>query len=226
MNDTIFCLLKFGKQKYLKNLIDQGEIYFNSPKNFSESVIPEQGDKYEGSRWVQQIKEPIRVKLEHPTIGVFNFKTCGNSELIEYNDNFLSYSLFAFTNKCFNNSSTFSIDNKILDCEDYTHCIVIKTPNQFLVSIQNVLNKSHIQYEGNLCEYKNIQKTGFHKTGVFVKDYNDFSNQKEFRITIAAKGNEKCKKIYIGNLSEYCVLVDAESFVKESVWKANKCDRV
>jgi hypothetical protein len=204
---NLYSLIKFGEKKYNLELIREGKVRFSSPVFFNECDNEEQGDKYEGSEAI--INDRVQsIKVFHPALGEFEFKPLKNakSQMIQYNSNFLSCSLYSISSKNFETSNPFRIDKKMMKFGD--SAVLIKDPYLFLKRIISELNNHNIYYQLDYVDYEDFYNNKEVKTGPFSKK-EDHSHQWEFRIIIPNTDNTP-KYFYLGDLSEYCELISSK----------------
>lgn len=218
MND-LMCLVKFAKKKsHLESLMNKGEVFFNEIQTYTDSIEPERGDSNEGAVWLENA-QIADIKVEHPVLGIHNFKPLENTlgKFIQYNFDYLSHSLFKITPDVFLKSDTFQISEKMKQFGDYA--LMIKKPYDFFNALISKLKRQKIQYEINVIEYKDLSKEGRFTVTPFIKD-KEYSHQNEIRIIIKNIENQ-AKSIQIGSIADYCILTDAQTMV-EMVWKAKR----
>lgn len=219
LNDRLFYLIKFGSEKNMAKLINDGELRFSLSKEFNGLVNEkERGDLYEGAESIENA-QLIKIEVDHPTIGKHTFNPVQGklAKLTQYNDCYLSYSLYAISTRTFIGRDVHNIDKEHLDFGD--SAIFIKEPYKFLSSITDQLKKEKIEYEMNYVEYLNYDQEGKISISPFNKK-NEHSHQMEFRIIIKNVDNQ-AKLIHIGSIEKYCHLVSAESII-ETVWSAKR----
>lgn len=216
--DDIFCLLKFGQEKYLNDLLQKGEVFFRPVEDYVNSDKDQVGDPNEGCVWIEN-GQFTSIKANHPTLGIHEFKPAPDQlgKLSQSNLNFLSCSFFAITPNVFTESDTFIIDNRI--SEFGTHALMIKEPNKFLEDVANELKRQNIEYEIGTVKYRDfniegrIELTPFHKS-------NDYRHQHELRI-IRRNIDNKAKTVSIGSIADYAEITETKYFM-ESVWSAKR----
>ena len=224
MNDPnkIICLVKFGKQQYLNELLKKGELYFNHPKRYNEWQTREKqsGDEHEGAEWIENA-HLTKIQYSHPVIGEGEFKPVKGqlAKIIQYNYFFLSYSLYALTTDSFTENDTFRIDPRNAELKDADSAIFIQEPYKFLRTVTDEIKSRNLQYEARLVEYKNMSTEGRTEMNPFTKKW-EHEHQNEFRIIIE-NVNNKPRTIQIGSIEEYSHLVSAESMI-EMTWTAKR----
>ncbi len=216
------CYLKFGKRNHIEHMLKYGEIYFNTPKNFSESKEPERGDSNEGAIWIEnsQLKD---IQISHPSIGTLNLipKPNSLSKIIQYHYNFLSFSLYDVSQNIISNSEIKQIDERMLEFGN--SALIIQNPNKLIKSVTDELQKLQIRYMIKSVEYKKISKQGNHTLSPFVKDY-QYKHQNEVRIIIENLNN-KPFSISIGSIEDYCLFSESESMIN-SEWSVKPIEMI
>lgn len=213
--NNIFCLLKFGQEKYLKNLLYKGEVFFRPVEDYVNSDKDEVGDPNEGCIWIEN-GQFTSIKVNHQTLGFHEFKPVPDrlGKLNQSNLNFLSCSFFAITPNVFNESdNTFIIDNRI--SEFGTHALMIKEPYQLLGDIADELKRQNIEYEIDTVKYRDFNTEGRIELTPFDKSV-DYSHQHELRI-IRQNIDSKSKIISIGSVEEYVEIYESKD-VLEMIW--------
>jgi hypothetical protein len=208
---SLSCFIKFGKKEHIESLLKSGEIYFNTPKTFSDSKEPEKGDSSEGAIWLDNA-QLTDIKVEHPTIGIINLipKPNSLSKITQYHYNFLSFSLYDVSQNIVSNSEIKQIDERMIEFGD--SALIIKKPIKFIESIISELKKQNIRYELKPVEYKELSEKGKHIINPFVKD-EEYKHQNEYRIIIENLNN-KPFSINIGSIEDYCLFSESESMIK------------
>jgi len=217
--NSLMCLIKFSKKKcHLDSLINSGEIFFNKVQDYAESNEPERGDSNEGAIWLENAQF-TNIRVDHPTLGTFNFKPQKNTlgKITQYDFYYLSHSLYAITSDIFSESDIFQISEKIKYFGEYA--LMIKQPYDFLNAIVSELERQKIQYEIKPIKYQDLSKEGKIDITPFVKD-KEFYHQNEYRIIIENR-DDKTKSIRIGSIADYCIQTDAQTMV-EMIWEAKR----
>lgn len=215
MSTKLF-FIKFTDEKFADKLIQNGEIFFNKTKKFAKDSNQERGDKYEGSEWVDRSKMSY-MKFSHPSFGekILRLDPEAKTELIQYNHNYLLYSLFAVTQEDLDSINDFKIDKRMLDFGNTA--VIIQNTKSFLDSIENELKKQNISYKYSFVNYEKFNEE---KTDVnpFIKKI-EHKHQYEFRIIIE-KNDDNPKLISIGSIEKYCIKMSSKRFI-ESKWSLN-----
>ena len=199
MNWTISTFLKFGSERNIRDLFENGTIYINTIDFFRKVEDKElRGDKYEGaSRIVNSLPGTFRI----PGIDR-EFKY----QKVHYTESFETilgniYSLYCISSKGFPNPLDFQLDSKNLRFG--THCLMIKNNVYFLEAIEEGLTREGYKFWHGFVDYydkENISKN----LSPFEKSL-EFEYQKEFRFYVE---NDKVEpiKIQIGSLQDYSEL--------------------
>ena len=214
--ENIFCFIKFIKREFADKFLN-GQVYFNMPSSFNDLREKERGDENEGAEWIDNT-EIVTVKTEHPTIGSIEFKVVPNSvsKMIQYNYQYLSFSLYAVTSSLFDKDNSHKIDSRMSEFGD--SAIIIEEPYIFLNSIISELKNKNLDYEIKPIIYRDITK-GRVDLIPFDKKL-DHQHQFEFRIIIKNTDNV-AKTLEIGSIEKYSKLVSSQ-FIIESQWTAKR----
>ena len=217
MIEDLLVLVKFGKRQYIEKLLKEGSVFFNKPEEYVDSKIQGQSDKLEGAEWIVN-NGFEKISYNHPKIGSGSFKLKDDKgQLIQYNNNFLSNSLYGITKDDFiKHNLIFSIGERMKNFGDTA--LMIKKPYRFLNTIAKELKNINIQFEINKVDYKNLSKDGEIKINPFLKD-KQFEYQNEYRIIIE-RLNNNTNEILIGSLEDYSLISDSKSMI-ETVWNVN-----
>jgi hypothetical protein len=215
--NKILCFIKFSTDEFAGKLFRQGQIYFNLPSTYSNSLETERGDINEGAEWIDN-SEIVNIKAEHPTLGMFEFKPLSNppSTILQYNYYYLSFSLYAITPELFENSNTYKIDSRMSEFGDTA--VIIEEPYIFLNSVIEELKKKNMKYEIKQVIYRDLTNKRTDLTPFDKKQ--EHQHHCEFRIIIKNVDNEP-KTIEIGSIEKFSRLISSDTIV-ESIWTATK----
>lgn len=183
-SERILFFIKFGQKKYLESLRNKGELYFKSAKAFNEikKLNDAQGDDKEGAIWIENLKN-IQTTLKHPKLGEFKFRSVPDTmtKLTQFNHNYLTCSFYAVTNKDFEHSDIFEVNERMSNFGG--HALIISNPKLFIDSIFDYAGKDNIQLSAKKVTYEDLTKQGRIELNPFVKKDNH-SYQKEYRMVI------------------------------------------
>lgn len=215
--DKFFCFIKFTEKKFAEKLIKKGQIYFNLPSSFNNSDNKERVDKNEGAEWIDN-SQIINIKVEHPTLGKFEFESIPNSvsKIVQYNYYFLSFSLYIITPALFNNDNTHKIDSRMIEFGDTA--VIIEEPYIFLNTIIAELKRQNLDYEINTVNYRNLTNGKVELTPFDKKQ--EHKHHCEFRIIIKNTDNNP-KTIEIGSIENYSRMTTSKSIIKSN-WTAKR----
>ncbi len=222
LDKKIFCLIKFGSEKNMLKLINNGELRFSLSKEYNDLVDnQERGDLYEGAEWIENT-EFKSIEVDHPTLGKHTFNPVKGKlgKLTQFNYYYLSYSLYAISTRTFSDKDIHKIDESHLEFGD--SAVLIKEPYKFLNAITLELKKRQLQYEMNFVYYTDYEQEGKILISPFTKK-NDHSHQMEFRIIIENLNGES-EFITIGGIEDYCQLIPSKTVV-EMEWKAKRKEK-
>ena len=202
-------LIKFGSEKNMKDLFNNGTIYCN-PLSYFQKLDKEGfiADKLEGTKSIKNFnkdanhiltidpngKNPIKIKVIKAQLREFYNNLEGNV-----------YCLYALKYGDIINEKNYKIDERMIN-EDYTHCVLIEKAGTFLKRIQNELVKNNISFSWNLVKYIDFKKDNSN-INLFNKS-KEFEFQKEFRILINTNLSEPFS-IKIGDISDIASLYDS-----------------
>ncbi|WNH09038.1 hypothetical protein [Thalassobellus suaedae] len=182
--ERIIFLIKFGQKKNLEKLRDNGEVYFKNTEEFNKikKVNEEQGDENEGAIWIENLKD-VKVTLNHPKIGEFNFKSVPNKfvKLTQFNHNYLTCSFYVVTDRDFNKSSEIEIDERMSELGEYA--LIITNPKNLIDSIFKQATSEKIALESKKVDYQDFSKEGKIHITPFLKKI-EHSYQNEFRFVL------------------------------------------
>jgi hypothetical protein len=204
-----FIFFKFGSEKDISDLFENGTIFFNTIDYFQRLEIQGvRGDHYEGTTkitnhksdklkltiTIPETREEIPIKLSKFHLREFLTDIKGNL-----------YSLYCLRHQDIFEDDNFKIDLRVK--EFGTHFLIIQKPEKFINLICNELDKNKFDYQLKQVEYYEKKKINgeislFHKT-------TEFEYQKEFRIVLFNKENTP-KKIQIGSLKDYAEVFNVD----------------
>lgn len=197
---TILMFLKFGEEKYMRDLFENGTIYMNQIDFFRKAEDGKlRGDKYEGVSEVFNYP-PGQFKLTDSKTGAFihegnylSLHTACSYENVLGN----IYSLFAISSFGCEEPSTFKID---VDNKKFgSHCVMIKNLPEFLSRMKKAFNDKSIPFHGGFVHYYD-RYTANGKIDLFSKPL-EYEFQKEFRF-YADTEKETPLVLQIGSLSD------------------------
>jgi len=200
MSHTIAMFLKFGNEKNITDLFDNGTIYLNTLQYFRTVEDSElRGDRYEG---VSSIKNYPPGDFEIPAI---NFKgKYINIHLKNAFDQMLGniYSLYCISSFTIPNPFEFSIDERVKGFG--SHCLMVNDNVEFLNRIENALRKRNLKYHHDFISYYDRYTINGDLT-LFQKPQ-EFAYQNEFRIYVESDIIEPLI-LEIGNLKNIAQII-------------------
>lgn len=216
-----FIFFKFGSEKHITDLFENGTIYFNTIDYFQN--LEEQGlrgDKYEGTTKITNHKsDKLKLTVTIPETGEEIPIKLSKFHLREFQKDIKGnlYSLYCLRHQDVFENDNFKIDPRVK--EFGTHFIIIQKPEKLINLICNELDKNKFDYQLKQVEYYEKEKINaeislFHKT-------TEFEYQKEFRIVLFNKEN-KPKKIQIGSLKEYAEVFKVDVIDTMKIVRAEK----
>lgn len=199
-SERILFLIKFGKKKYLERLRDKGEVYFKSSEEFNKikKFNNEQGDENEGAIWIENLKD-VKLTLNHPEFGDIKFKSTPNkfTKLTQYNHNYLTCSFYTVTDKDFEQSNLFEVDEKMSEFGD--HALIIPNPKELIDSVFEYANREKVQLAAKKVDYEDLSYEGRIEINPFIKK-KEHSYQKEYRMVL--KNSAESSKILLSHTLE------------------------
>ena len=202
----IICFLKFGEEKYIMDLYENGTIYMNSIQFFREFEDDKlRGDSYEG---ISKIANYSHGEFEIPKL---NFKgkyqaihLCESEEVVLGN----IYSLYCISSHGWEKPEDVYIDNKIK--EFGSHCLMIKDCKKFINLIKDKLNELNLEFCSGFVDYYDKDKANQNITP-FDKIM-EFEYQKEFRFCVE-RNSIDALQFSIGSLKEISELFPCEAII-------------
>lgn len=184
MGHTIKMFLKFGEERHINDLYDNGTIYM-SPIQFFRKIEDGElrGDKYEGIRSIRNLP-PGEFKI--PDI---NFE--GRYQALQLSQSYETvvgniFSLYCVSTHGWTDPKDFKIDQRI---ERFgSHCLCVMNNREFLSRIEMALKLKGVKYSHNFVDYYDKDKVSRDIT-LFEKPL-EFEYQKEFRIYVERMSTE------------------------------------
>lgn len=207
MEHTIMLFLKFGSEKNILDLYENGTIYMNTIQYFRQIEDKElRGDKYEG---VSRIINSLPGTFKIPGIDrEFKYLKAHIREIHkEITGNI--YSLYAVSSKGFPNPLDFKVDEK--NMRFGTHCLMIKDLPYFFDKIENELKRNRCKFFHDFVDYYDRNEVNRRIT-LFEKPL-EFEYQKEFRFYVENDIIEPIK-IQIGSLKNYSEIFRIEDLLE------------
>lgn len=207
----IYYFLKFGREKDILDLYENGTIYFNTIDYFQQ--LEEQGlrgDNYEGTTNIKNYGQNDKVKLQLKipnTDKIINLNPT-NFHLREFMTEIKAniFCLYALKSPEILNFENFKIDGRVKDFG--SHFLIIQDVEKFLNKISVELKRLDISHNRGLVEY--YDKHSYNgEVGPFHKPF-EFDYQKEYRYVLYRKENNPFS-ISIGSLKEYSKVFDIEA---------------
>ena len=201
MNHTIALFIKIGKEKYIKDLYENGTVFMSTLEHF-RSIEDEflRGDPNEGAAC---LVDSNKATMKIPSLGYE-----GNPINIRYG-NFLKtgniYSLYCLSSYGFPTPEGFTMDKRNLDFG--SHALIIKKPGKFIEQVAKALDERSLYHEhGFVNYYKNQDRlsdlTAFDKSDLF-------EHQKEFRFFVENDVLETIS-LNIGSMKPYSEMCETK----------------
>ena len=197
----ISCFLKFGQEKHILDLYENGTIFMNPIEYFRKFEDEKlRGDDYEGTYKLTQLPENTPLTLfpndskEKIQLKVVKGKLREHYTSIKGN----IYCLYAITPKMLKNNIAFKIDAK--NKKFGTHFLATFETRMFYNKIIEQVKKKNYEYRSHLVDY--YDKENYNGDLTLFDKPKEYSYQNEFRILIR---NEKIEPIVlnIGRMKDY-----------------------
>ena len=192
MNYNIKAFIKFGGERNIADLYINGTVFLNTIQYFRNIEDGElRGDKYEGvSEIINSLPGTFKIKESEQEFRYEKVHLRKSFKEILGN----IYSLYAISNKGFQNYQDFKINERVN--EFGSHCLLID-PKSFIDQMEKTFNKLGYSYSHGFVDYYDKEKI-CREISLFEKPF-EFEYQKEFRFYVE---NEKIEpvKIQIGSL--------------------------
>lgn len=207
MEHTIQVFLKFGEEKRILDLYENGTVYLNTLEYFrkvEDDLL--RGDKYEGVSKITNLP-PGKMTIKELNVIVDYI----NIHLKEAYENVLGnlYCLYCVSSNGWKNPLDFKIDEK--NARFGEHCLMIKQPGIFIEKVENALKELNYKFSHNFVEYYDKKQVNG-EINLFQKP-NEFEYQKEFRFYVE---NDKIEpiKLNIGSMKDYSEIFKTEDILK------------
>ncbi|WP_320034785.1 hypothetical protein [Halarcobacter sp.] len=186
-------LIKFGKKKYMEQLLEKGTIYMNRLSYYRENSNEEIGDRFEGAIYncpISKTKTFINEKYFR------NDLVDGSSKVLNLNQNpflYCMYGNFVKEKKQFKN--VLEIDDKNIKFGD--SIVIIDNPQEFMNRILNRCPKLTYHKIRYINENEYLGKMDY-----FTK-YEKYKHQQEFRLAYLDEESDKKDFTFdIGSISD------------------------
>ena len=193
-------LIKIGEEKYMTNLINNGELYFNTLSNFRKNTNNKNDlrtDEHDGACYIKQLYD----------INIDN-KYYANKAQLYYNKPdegiiYCMYSTGSHTKHEYDDEKEFNILNlKETALPDSNKCVIIYNVNEFIKRIKNI--DTDIEY--HIVRYYD-HNTEEGELDIFDKS-DKYKIQNEVRFYL--KGDIIPKLITIGDISDISKICDID----------------
>ena len=186
MEDRIYLLLKFGSEKNILDLYENGTVYLNTFEYFQRVENNFQGDFDEATIHLKNYKDPSKYTIElEDLITGKKFKHTPSALATKYKN--LSpgnlYSMYCVRKSELIDGQKLRIEPKLKSFG--THCLLIFNPKKFKNRMVKALRQNELEYQANIVRYYDRKNYSgplslFHKSS-------EYSYQKEYRITVHNK---------------------------------------
>lgn len=204
---TIGLFLKFGAEKHIRDLYENGTIYLNSIQYFRKVEDRElRGDKYEGaSKIVNSLPGTFRIP------GIDQDFRYEKVQYVMAHEEILGniYSLYCVSSFGFPNPVKFRIDKRMRRFG--SHGLLIKDNAYFLERITDELQTNGLKFHHGFVHYYDKEKVSKDLT-LFEKPM-EFEYQKEFRFYVE---NDEIRpiKIQLGSLKNYAEVYSSKELLQ------------
>lgn len=193
---TIWKFLKFGQEKNIQDMYNNGTIYMNSIQYFREIEDNElRGDMYEGITRILNLQQG---QVEMPSTG---FKSDFSTFQLRQSYKTVLGNIFSLycvsSHGLTGELKDFKIDEK--NKRFGSCCLMINDINEFILRIENRLKELKIQYHYNFIEYYDKDRIDG-EVCLFEKPL-EFEYQKEFRFYVIRQ-SDKPFVFNIGSLTD------------------------
>ena len=205
---TIKLFLKFGSEKNIRSLLENGTIYMNSIQRLRNLENDElRGDPYEGISWIKNIQGgEFQIKgIDHKTKFIHMHLKEAYAEVIGN-----IYSLYCVSSFGWPNPLDFKIDERIKKFG--SHCLLIKDNPEFLSLIEEHLIEMKLPFDHGFVKYYD-KRTVTRNITVFEKPL-EFEYQKEFRFYVIRDSTEPFS-FNLGSLKQIAEIYSADEIVDE-----------
>lgn len=201
--DTFVLFIKFGSEKNIKSLYENGLVYLNTFEyfqNIEDNGV--RGDKFEGTINIKNYKNIEKLKLEITDTKTGDKMDIKPSKLqLRHFDPYPKgnlYSLYCIKQSDFLNTDEFTIDSKVKAFG--SHALFIKSTKKFIDKLTAEIKKLNMPYMAKQVEYYDDENTNG-QISLFEK-VQGYKYQSEYRVVVQ-NNNQKPLKISIGSLKEY-----------------------
>ena len=208
---TVYVLLKFGQEKYLRDFLNRGILYFSSKQSLRGN-INEHSDNYrydslEGATLYESHGPGIRTFTISETGEEINIPTrriIFQGQPLTILGNIISF--YGITDKEFTNNELIQIDPKMK--EFGSHFILIYDFEHFMRRISAALDKLKLKHSFGKVEYFDEEN---HKGELhYYHKRSSLGYQKEFRIHLE-RHSTRPFKLKVGNLKEFAVICHSDT---------------
>lgn len=203
------CLIKFGEYEHMRELYEEGCLFFNTFTFFKDMEVSSDGradkNEYASAHYAGEAISNIKleiVPIDNPNLRI---SAKGNQDFKAITLNFDNDKQYTHLYSLSYIDFDWALENDtIIDERNFApkkdYAVFINNPDEFLNRVEAELKKlPNYNYLFNSVEY--VEKFGyFGKMGAFKK-FNDFSYQNEFRIANWFSNNQP-QSIYIGSLKD------------------------
>lgn len=207
MKHTIQVFLKFGQEKRILDLFENGTVYLNTVeyfRNVEDGLL--RGDRYEGVSKITNLPPgKMTISELNMTVDYLNIHLKEAYEKVLGN----LYCVYCVSSHGWENPLDFKIDERNSGFGEY--CLMIKQPGVFIQKIEDEIKRLNYKVHTGFVDYYDKNKIN-DKITLFQKPV-EFEYQKEFRFYVK---NEKIEpiKLNIGSMRDYSEIYKTEDILK------------
>ncbi len=207
--DNMLIFVKFGEEKYMNDLIKNGNLFLNTVTEFKKIDDDFRGDKHEGVSDIIQ-SQNARLELTLPEIlGGEKIILDGNNGLVGQvlmsNTNFSNtniYSLYMIPPE-----EDFKIDDRMFQFGKYA--AIITNPIEFLKRVERSLEELNLA--AYMSQVKYLERNDFEGEMSIFNKFSEYSYQNEYRIHVI-NTEDKPLIINVGSLEDIGQVIPCEYF--------------
>ncbi len=209
MEERILFLLKFGSQKNIRDLYENGTLYLSPFEQFQVTEKNNyRGDRKEGTIFLENYPDPSKYRIEiTDTYTGKTFSHTPKSLSKEYKD--LSagnlYSMYCIKNTELEKGQKYRVSEKMKDFG--SHFLFIHNPQEFKRRFEKVFKDQNLGYRAGVVKYYN-DKNYSGPLSLFHKKI-EHEYQKEFRI-ITRNSRSEPIILKLGNLKKISTIIETD----------------
>lgn len=215
--------IKFGQKEHLKQLYEEGLLYFNNFSFFKKCKNKEQYDKDENITFLYQPDPKASITLDG-----HKFKLASECRPRIFEPTMhKKYYTHMFCLYSYNKNSPIRSDLKVFDDRLYNfgdYMLVIHNIPEFISRVQTILNseiRKHkiINAEGRSIEY--VDFSSYEGRIETFRKSDKYAHQAEWRIAIALEDYESPYQIKLGSLKDISILMSIKNCKNQIIFDKN-----